>query len=72
MMSKKSTILCYLSFDDVSVFLIIIESMKVLNLFVCLNCSCISHRITGFLDFSIVWYSTEYDVSETGSVSALR
>jgi hypothetical protein len=30
------------------------------------------HRITGFLDFSIVWYSREHDVSETGSVPVLR
>jgi hypothetical protein len=28
-------------------------------------------RITEFLYFSIVWYSREHDVSETGSVSVL-
>jgi hypothetical protein len=29
-------------------------------------------ELLGFWIFSIVWYSTEHDVSETGSVSVLR
>jgi hypothetical protein len=29
----------------------------------------VKHRITGFSDFSIVWYSREHDVSETDPVS---
>jgi hypothetical protein len=29
-------------------------------------------ELLGFWTFSIVWYSREHDVSETGSVSVLR
>jgi hypothetical protein len=42
MVSKKSTILCYMSFDDVDMFLIDTESMKFLELFVCFDWSCMS------------------------------
>jgi hypothetical protein len=30
------------------------------------------YKITGFFTFSVVWYFREHDVSETGTLTALR
>jgi hypothetical protein len=29
-------------------------------------------ELLGFWTFSLIWYSGEHDISETGSISALR
>jgi hypothetical protein len=52
----------YSYFPEDTIYAILFKELVSTNLWNLIK----THRITGFLDFSIVWYTREHDVSETG------